>query len=165
MPATTTGRPRARRLAGPAVARLLALIALVVAACGTISTTPPPATPTDFPGLTNQLAGLNVRPSDWVSGDAGCTDPDLVPSAISFQARGLDQATPVKVYLYIFRDDAAFQRHRAQIGPCAKSYVTDPGAYQEIEQSPFILAGQGPWGPRFEAALRQALAAGAGSGG
>src|SRR5262245_34110675 len=99
MASTTPGRPRARRLAGLAAAPFLALLALVVAACGTISTTPPPATPTDFPGLTNQLVGVGVRPSDWVSGDAGCTDPDLVPSAISFRAQGLDQPAPVTLYL------------------------------------------------------------------
>src|SRR5262249_37071683 len=105
--ASTTAGPRARRQVRLALAPFLALIALAVAACGTISVSPPPAPPTDFPGLTNQLVGVQVRPSDWVSGDAGCTDPDLVKSAISFQAQGLDQATPVKLYLYIFRDDAA----------------------------------------------------------
>ena len=69
------------------------------------------------------------------------------------------------MYLYMFRDRAAFERHRAQIGPCAESWVTDPQTYEQIEQSPFIVAGQGPWGTAFEAALRATLGEAAGNGG
>lgn len=147
--------------------RLLAVIVapLLLAACGTISSTEPPATPTDFPGISGRLNTAGIKLSDWVSGDAGCDDPDLVKSAISFEARGLDQVTPVKLYLYIFRDAPAFERHREQVGPCAESFVTDPSAFEQIEQSPYVIASQGPWAPGFEAALRTTLETAAGTGG
>lgn len=147
--------------------RLLALVitALAMSACGTISSTAPPATPTDFPGLAGRFNTAGIEVSDWVSGDAGCTDPDLVPTAISFDARGLDQATDVRVYLYVFRNRAAFERHRGEIGPCAASFVTDAEMYEEIQQSPYVLAGQGPWAPEFEAAVRKTLEEAAGTGG
>jgi hypothetical protein len=158
-PAVRPARRRARSLIA------LLAIALAASACGTISTSPPPATPTDFPGITGRLNAADIKVRDWVSGDAGCHDPDLVPAAISFEASGLDQATPVKLYLYIFRDHPAFERHRDQIGPCAQAWVTDPQTYEEIEQSPYVVAGQGPWGQAFEAALRSTFALAAGTGG
>jgi hypothetical protein len=139
-------------------------VSILVAACGTISTSPPPATPTDFAGLTGRLNVAQIKVSNWVSGDAGCQDPDLVSASISFEATGLDQVQRVKLYLYVFRDRAAFERHRDQVGPCAQSYVTDPQTFGEIEQSPYVVAGQGPWGTAFEAALRATLAAAAGTG-
>jgi hypothetical protein len=138
---------------------------LVLSACGTISSTAPPATPTDFPGLAGRFNAAGIEVSDWVSGDAGCADPDLVPASISFDARGLDQATDVRLYLYVFRNRAAFERHRGQIGPCAASFVSDAETYEEIQQSPYVLAGQGPWAPEFEAAVRKTLEAAAGTGG
>jgi hypothetical protein len=151
------------RLAPSVLALILA--ALVVSGCGLVSSTPPPATPTDFPGLDGRLNVAGIKASNWVSGDAGCADPDLVSSAISFDARGLDQASDVRLYLYIFRNRAAFERHRDQIGPCAASWVTDAQTYEEIQQSPYVLASQGPWAPEFEAAVRKTLEAAAGTGG
>ena len=132
---------------------------------GQLLGTEPPATPTDFPGLTGRMKTAGVVLRDWVSGDAGCTDPDLVPASISFDATGLDQATPVKLYLYVFRNRDAWERHRDAIGPCAQSWVTDPETYEEVQESPYVLAGQGPWAPGFEAAIRSVLAAAAGTGG
>jgi hypothetical protein len=146
------------------VATLSAGLSLVLAACGTVSMTAPPATPTDFAGITGRLNAAQIKVRNWVSGDAGCQNPDLVKSAISFDASGLDQAEPVRIYLYIFRDRAAFERHRDQIGACAESWVTDPQSYEEIEQSPYIIAGQGPWGTAFEAAFRTTLEEAAGTG-
>jgi hypothetical protein len=151
---------------GRIVARLaLPLLAVMLAACGTVSTSPPPATPTDFPGLAGRLNAVKIGVDDYVSGDAGCADPELVPASISFHASGLDQAAPVKLYLYVFRNRDAFERNRDRVGPCAQSWVTDPQTYEEIEQSPYVLAGQGPWAPRFEAALRSVLETAAGTGG
>ena len=143
----------------------MAVVAAIVAACGGITVTEPPATPTDFPGLTGRLNAAQVEVRDWVSGDAGCDDPDLVPAAIRFSAYGLDQATPVTMRLFVFRNRAAFERHRAAVGPCAMAWVTDPGTYEEVQESPYVLAGQGPWAPRFEAALREVLGTAAGTGG
>ena len=140
-------------------------VATLLAACGTISTTPPPATPTDFPGLAGRLNAVHIKAADWVSGDAGCDDPELAKTAIRFEARGLDQETPVALYFYVFRNRDAFERNRERIAPCAASYVTDAETFEQVEQSPYVLAGQGPWAPEFEAALRATLEQAAGTGG
>lgn len=140
-------------------------VAWLVAGCGAISMTAPPATPTDFPGLAGRLNAAGIRVADFVSGDAGCDDRDLVPTAIRFDATGLDQTAPATLYLYVFRNRDAFERHRAAIGPCAAAYVEDPATFEQIEQSPYVVASQGPWAPQFEAALRRVLEAAAGTGG
>jgi len=157
------GRPRSAR--PTRLAALLAVLVLAVSACGGLIGTEPPATPTDFPGLAGRMKLAGVVLDDWVSGDAGCDDPNLVPASISFNATGLDQATPVKIYLYVFRNKDAWERHRDAIGPCAQSWVTDPETYEEVQESPYVIAGQGPWAPHFEAAVRSALATAAGTGG
>lgn len=142
-----------------------AVLASVLAGCGAIRVTPEPATPTDFPGLTSRFTAGSIQVRDWVSGDAGCSSPELIPTAISFTASGLDQAEPVRLYLYIFGDHDAFERNRDSIGACAASYVTDHDQFEEVEQSPYVVAGQGPWAPQFEARLREVLATAAGNGG
>jgi hypothetical protein len=150
----------ARRLA-----LVLTLLALTVGACGIVSTTPPAATPADFPGITAELAVRGVQVNHFVSGDAGCDDPALVPTAIAFDAKGLDQADNVRIYIYIFRNRESFERLRASVDACAASFVTDPQTFETVEESPFVLAGQGPWAPEFEAALREGLKVAAGTGG
>ena len=166
MSPTPAGRGRLVAARRALVALLAAVaIALSVAACGALTVTPEPATPTDFPGLTGRFTAAGIHVRDWVSGDAGCDNPDLIPASISFMASGLDQPTPVKIYLYIFRNREAFDRHRDQIGPCAEAFVTDPQTYEEVEQSPYVVAGQGPWAQGFEAAVRSVLAEAAGTGG
>ena len=155
-----------------AIARRLALVvsfaiatALAVGACGSLTVSPPAATPADFPGITGELGVRGVRVDNFVSGDAGCADPVLTPTAIAFDARGLDQATTLRIYIYIFRNRDVFERLRASIDTCAATFVTDPETFESIEASPYVLAGQGPWGAEFEAALRAGLAAAAGDGG
>jgi hypothetical protein len=141
------------------------LTAFLLAGCGTVETTPAAPSPADFGGIISEFAKRGVVATHVVSGDAGCTDTVLIPTAISFDATGVDQAAPVKVYLYIFNNRAAFERLRPTIDACARSFVTDPETYQSIDESPFVLAGQGPWGTGFEQALRDGLASAAGSGG
>lgn len=109
------------------------------------------------------MRGVSVN--HFVSGEAGCPDPVLTPTAIAFDAKGLDQATDVRIYVYIFRNRDVFERLRSTIDACAASFVTDPETFESIEESPYVLAGQGPWGQAFETALRAGLAAAAGSGG
>ena len=147
-----------------AVALLMLVAALSVGGCGTISTTPPAPTPADFQGLAAELTKAGVIIDDLVSGDAGCTDPVLIPTAIGLDASGLDQAEPVRLYLYIFRNRASFDRLRSTVDDCAQSFVTDPETFESVEQSPFVIAGQGPWAPDFEAAIRAALEVAAGTG-
>jgi len=144
---------------------LACLTSLLAAACGLASSSPPAATPADFVGITAELAKRGVGVNHFVSGEAGCTDPVLTPTAIAFDARGLDQATNVRIYLYIFRNREVFERLRASVDACAASFVTDPETFESVEESPYVLAGQGPWGIEFEAALRTGLTAAAGSGG
>jgi len=142
----------------------LGFVALLVAACSFVETGPPAPTPADFPGIAIEFQKRGLHVDDPVSGDAGCTDSVLTPTAISFDISGMDQPTPVKVYLYVFRNRATYERLRSTIDACARSYVTDPENFESVEQSPFVLAGQGPWGTAFEAALRDGIVVAAGTG-
>ncbi len=110
-------RPHRPRVA---VTTLLLAASLVAAACGTISTTPPAPTPADFQGIATEITKGRIAIDDLVSGDAGCTDPILVPTAISMKAKGLDQTTPVKLYLYIFRNRTSYEKLRSTIDGCAR---------------------------------------------
>lgn len=154
-----SSRPRPVRL----VALLIA--AATVAACGTISRTPPAPTPADFPGIAGQLTQHGISVAGIVSGDAGCGDANLGKTAIGFDASGLDQPTPVRVHVFIFRNRATYERLRATIDQCATAFVTDPGSYESVEASPYVVAGQGPWGPTFKDNIRAAITEAAGAGG
>ncbi len=145
------------------VARLV-LIAGLVAGC-TTSSVPPMPTPADFGGLSQVLQARGVTILNVVSGDAGCPNPSLARTAIAFTASGLDQATAVPVYLYVFNDHAAFVRRSTDVGSCAQSYVTDPQTYESLAISPYVLSGQGPWAPSFKAQLLAGLTVAAGDGG
>lgn len=144
---------------------LACLVSVMTAACGLASSSPPAATPADFVGITAELAKRGIGVNHFVSGEAGCADPILTPTAIAFDARGLDQATNVRIYVYIFRNRDVFERLRASVDTCAASFVTDPETFESVEESPYVLAGQGPWGAEFEAALRDGLHTAAGTGG
>jgi hypothetical protein len=159
------GRPSPVRFASrlrPAVA--LALIALAMAGCGTISRTPPSPTPADFQGIAGAIVQRGIQISHIVSGDPGCADQNLGKTAIAFDAVGLDQATPVRLYVYIFRNRATYERLRATVDDCARAYVTDPQTYESVETSPFVLSGQGPWAEKFKTNLRAAITEAAGTG-
>jgi hypothetical protein len=143
----------------------VALLPWLLAACGLVRTGAPSPTPADFPGIATTLGQHGIRIADVESGDPGCADPSLAPTAIRFTAQGLDQADPVPVYLYIFRNREVFQRRRADVDTCARSYVTDPATFSSIEASPFVLAGQGPWAPDFGRELRAGMTEAAGTGG
>ena len=154
----TTRRLRRLRL-GLLVAATVGLVG-----CGRISTAPPAPTPADFQGIATELTVRRIAIDDLVSGDAGCDDKVLIPTAIGITAKGLDQLEPVRLYLYVFRNRTSFDRLRASIDDCARAFVTDPETFETVEQSPFVVAGQGPWAPGFEAAIRDALLVAAGTG-
>jgi hypothetical protein len=156
--------PSRRDLRYCAGASLVALMALGAAGCGA-ATRPPSPTPADFPGITRVLGVLGVGVDHIVSGDPGCDDAHLAPTAISFSASGLDQASPVPVHVYIFRDVDAFARNLDAIDACARSFVADPSTYEKVEAAPFVVVGQGPWAPGFRAALTKGLAQAATAGG
>jgi hypothetical protein len=67
--------------------------------------------------------------------------------------------------VYIFRNDASYERLRPAVDACAATWVTDPAAYEAIDASPFVVTGEGPWASGFRAAVREALAAAAGTSG
>jgi hypothetical protein len=141
------------------------VVAIVVAGCGLVSRTPPAPTPADFLGISGAFFARGISVSQVVAGDAGCADPGLAKTAISFRASGLDQAAPVAVHLYIFGSRASYDKLRAAVDACAASYITDPQAFVSIDAPPFVIVSQGPWGPQFTAAIRQGLTQAAGSGG
>jgi hypothetical protein len=148
----------ARRL-GPIV------LALVLGGCAGILESPPVPGPEPFPGISAQLGRFGVNVVSWTSGDAGCDDPTLSPTAIRFEAEGLDQTTPVLLRIYIFRNREAWERRQADVDTCAAAWADDPATFELLQVSPYILAGQGPWPPEFDAAIRQGIGAAAGSGG
>lgn len=159
-------RARSARVSGHARAVGLAVVAAtLLTACGVVSTSPPAPTPADFFGITANLDRRDIVVDHVTSGDAGCDDPVLGQTAIAFDASGLDQATPVRVYVYIFRNRDAFDRLRQTVDACAAAYATDPEAFASVEASPYVVASAGPWAPRFQAAMRAAISEAAGTGG
>jgi len=151
---------RSRALSGPLAFAIA--VALAVAGCRALADTPPPPTPADFAGIVSFLAAEGIAVDQVRTGDAGCTDPKLVGPAISLDASGLDQASPVPLHLYIFADAPAYERLRSNVDACSASYVTDPSTYEAVDTVPFVAAGQGPWAAGFTAALRSALGKAAG---
>ena len=147
--------------------RLAAALALCLglAGCSAILQSPPVPDPADFPGLAGQLGRFGIDVQTWTSGDSGCDDPTLNPTAIRFTADGLDQPTPLTLRIYIFRDRPAWDRRLADVDVCAARWTTDPSTFEIVQTSPYVLAGQGPWPPAFADALRKGLEAAAGNGG
>ncbi len=137
---------------------------LLLTGCGLISTTPPIPTAAPFPGIASAITERGIQVTRIVSGDPGCPNQDLAKTAVAFDAAGLDQSSPVHVYIYIFRDRATYQRLRSTVDDCARTYVTDPETYESVETSPYVVSGQGPWGEQFKSNLRAAIVEAAGSG-
>lgn len=148
----------------PALICACLLAALVAACSGPVGATPRP-TAADFPGLTQAWAHAGITATDIRSGDPGCDDATLVGPAISFSARGLDQAEPTRIHLFIFRNRDAYDRRRADVDRCAAQFATDPATFEAVDAPPFVAVGAGPWGPQFRDALRRVMAEGAGAAG
>lgn len=142
----------------------LVVLAAVLGGCDSTLLAPSP-TPADFTDLASAVGMAGITLAEPVSGDPGCKDSTLAPTAIRLRASGLDQTSAVTVYLYMFADRPTFLRLQSEVDLCARSYVTDPTTYETIAVSPFVLAGQGPWAPTFKAHLQSALTQAAGSGG
>ncbi len=141
------------------------VVLAVVTGCSTISKNSPAPTAADFPGIAGVLTQHAIGVDHIVSGDAGCDDVEIARTAIGFDASGLDQVTPVRVRIYIFRNRATYERLRSTIDTCAAAFVTDPETYESVDTSPYVVAGQGPWAPRFRDAIRAAISEAAGTGG
>jgi hypothetical protein len=141
------------------------LCILTLAGCGTITTSAPAPTPAGFQVIAGLLRQSGLTIDHLVSGDAGCDDHTLAQTAIALDASGLDQATPTRLYIYIFRNADSFARLRQTVDACAKTYTTNPDDFESIDASPYVVAGPGPWAAGFKAAVRAALIGAAGTGG
>ena len=143
---------------------LLLILSFSLAACNT-GGPPPSPTPADFGGIATDLTVRGIAVSHITSGDAGCPDQKLARTAIGFTASGLDQTAPVRLHAYLFANRAKFEELRGTVDVCARSYLTDPAAYESVDVAPFVIAGQGPWGGSFRSTIRNALEQAAGGGG
>jgi len=141
------------------------LLALTLGACSAILESPPVPNPEAFPGIAGQLGRFGIDVQTWTSGDSGCDDPSLNPTAIRFTAQGLDQPTPLTLRIYIFRNRDTWDRRLADVDTCAGKWTTDPASFEIVQTSPYVVAGQGPWPPAFADAIHKALTASAGNGG
>jgi hypothetical protein len=148
----------------PGIAPALVL-AFALAGCARVLQSPPPPDPEPFPGIGAQLGRFGVELLNWTAGDDGCADPTLSPTSIRFEVKGLDQPTPVQMRIYIFRNREAWDRRLADVDACAAQWAVDPATFELLRVSPYVLAGQGPWPPEFDAAIRNAIQEAAGSGG
>src|SRR5664279_1232501 len=144
---------------------VLGFLALLLAGCGTRVGNLPAPSPANFPAIASLLSTAGITVDKQVSGDAGCQDSKLVSTAIGFTASGLDQPIPVRIHIYIFADAATWTRLSSTVSTCAQSFVTDPATYESVDPSPYVVAGQGPWGTQFRDKLRAVLTAAAGDGG
>lgn len=160
--AASRARRALRAIRGIALGSVLAL---GITACAGVLESPPVPDPEAFPGISGQLGRFGVDVLNWTSGDPGCDDPSLSPTSIRFDAAGLDQPTTVTFRIYIFRNREAWDRRLADVDSCAIAWASDPATFELVQISPYVLAGQGPWGPEFEAAVRKGLTEAAGSGG
>jgi hypothetical protein len=142
-----------------------ALVVTVLAGCSTLLDSPPTPAPEPFPGIVGQLGRFGIDVTSWTSGDPGCSDSTLSPTAVRFEATGVDQATPVTLRIYIFKDRDAWDRRLSDVDSCAAAWATDPATFEQLQISPYVLAGQGPWPPGFADALNKGITASAGSGG
>ena len=152
-----------RRIALPHLVPLA--LAIAVAGCAGVLQSPPVPDPEAFPGISGQLGRFGVEVLNWTAGDPGCDDPTISPTSIRFEAKGLDQPTPVQMRIYIFRNREAWERRMPDVDRCAQQWAVDPATFEILQISPYVLAGQGPWPPEFDAAVRQGLEEAAGNGG
>ncbi len=144
---------------------LAVLATMLLAGCASILQGSPAPTPMDFPSMSGEFTSRGIAIEHFTSGDDGCHDSSLAPTAIGFDASGLGVATPLRLRIYIFADGAAYDRRRADVDTCAAGWASDPATVEFVDASPFVLAGQGPWPDAFKTALRAAIAAAAGNGG
>lgn len=132
-------------------------VAVVSGACSAFTPQTPKPTATTFAGIVSELARVGVGVENVVAGDPGCDNEQLARTAISFDATGLDQPQTTRVYLYAFKNTAAYDRLRPAVDLCARAYVTDPEGYGSVDATPYVFAGPGPWAADFEDALGEAL--------
>lgn len=140
------------------------VVVLLVAGCSAFKGTAPEPTPQDFGGIAGDIALEGITVGRPVSGDAGCTDPSLIPTAIGFDVSGLGVPSPIRARVYIFSNHAAYERRRPDVDTCVGAWATDPPNVEFIDVSPYVLVVQGPVPDAFKTALTRGLTAAAGNG-
>jgi hypothetical protein len=150
-----------------AFARVAIIVSLAagLAACSGLVEARPTPTPIDFGGIASTLSNKGVAVFSPVSGDAGCSNPDLVATAIRFDATGPGLPAPVRIRIYIFRDQTTWERRHGDVDACIAAWATDPATFEIVDAAPYVLAGQGPWPAAFKAAVAAALHEASGAGG
>lgn len=143
----------------------LVIATSLLAGCARLANPEPRETPAAFPGITRILGYQGIAVEGIVAGDAGCSDQALAKTAISFQARGLDQTTPLAIRIYRFKNEDALQRNLGAIADCARTYVTDPETVVQIVEPPYVVMSQGPWAPEFTRTFESGLVTAATEGG
>ena len=147
------------------IAAATLVAALVVGGCTALQGRPPEPTPLDFGGIATQLTLQGLTVARPISGDAGCADPTIIPTAIGFDLSSLGVEQPIRARVYIFGDRAAYERRRADVDRCVAAWATDPAAVEFVDGSPFVLVVQGPVPALFKSALGRAITTAAGNGG
>jgi len=167
MTLAAAARRRMRGAAAPATPfRLVAvlLVAVVLGSCSALVGSPPAPTPQDFAGIAAALDDQGIRVDSPVSGDAGCSDSNMIQTAIGFDVSGQGVTTPIHARIYIFGDHDAYTRRRSDVDVCAGAWATDPVNLEFIDASPYVLVLQGPIPDTFKAALTRGLQEAAGNG-
>lgn len=157
--------PKVRRGRRALMLVRLLVSALLVTGCSSLTGASPAPTALDFPGLAGQLALQGLTVARPVSGDAGCNDATLIPTAIGFDLSGLGVTTPLRARVFIFSGPAAYERRRADVDTCTAAWASDPASVEFVDASPLVLVVQGPIPPAFKAALVRAVTTASGSGG
>jgi hypothetical protein len=146
-------------------ATLVGILIAIVGGCSALKGSVPEPTPLDFPGIAGQLTLQGLTVGNPVSGDAGCTDPTIVPTAIGFDLTGAGVTTPKRARIYIFRNRDAYERRRADVDKCVAQWATDPASIEFVDASPYVVVTQGPVPAAFKDAIRRGLTVAAGNGG
>jgi hypothetical protein len=160
MPPSQALRSHFRALAA---ASLALAVTLGIGGCSGLIERQPSPTPQDFGGIVGALGAEGITITNPRSGDAGCSDPNLVPAAISFGASGLGVPSPILLRVYIFGSEDAYNRELPAIDACAAQWATDPATFESVDGAPYVVAGQGPWPPGFKVAVQHALRVAAGT--
>jgi hypothetical protein len=143
---------------------LAVLAVLALAGCSALQGKPDQPTPLDFNGIAGEVALQGVAVGRPVSGDAGCSDRTLIPTAVGFDVSGFGVTTPLRARVYIFADKAAYLRLRSEVDTCVGAWATDPVNVEFLDVSPYVLVVQGPIPDAFKNALMRGLVNAAGNG-
>ena len=164
---TFNGRmnPARRDVVAPPHARQAAIvgaaaIALLLAACNAGG--PVQATPAPRETILDELGRRGGEITQPVSGDTGCNDQSLVANAVHFRLASREDRTPRDVYLFEFRNRAAYERAVPALDACRAVLArAGTGPIQEVAVPPYRALGTG-WTDSTGRLLRESMTVAAG---